>query len=101
LLSLRDRFIRNRFEFFDSEATSIDMTLPNDGNPLIRPTVFTNKNFVLSGVTLFTDEFTIITDSSSMIESSDLQLSNRLIAVNENENDDDCKVVLNRSFCPL
>ena len=66
-----------RFEYFDSEATSIDMTVPTDGNSAIRPTVFTNKNFVLSGVTLFTDEFSIYRNSSSMTES----VSNRLIAV--------------------
>ncbi|CAF3761845.1 unnamed protein product [Rotaria sordida] len=68
-----------KFEYFDSEATSIDMTVPRDSN-LIRPTVFTNKNFVLSGVTLYTDEFSIFKNSSSMIDSSELSLSNRLIA---------------------
>ncbi|CAF3441805.1 unnamed protein product [Rotaria sp. Silwood1] len=69
-----------KFEYFDSEATSIDMTVPLDSNSLIRPTVFTNKNFVLSGVTLYTDEFSIFKNSSSMTDSSDLSLSNRLIA---------------------
>lgn len=54
------------------------MTVPLDPNSLIRPTVFTNKSFVLSGVTLYTDEFSIYKNSSSMTES----LSNRLIAVN-------------------
>jgi hypothetical protein len=53
------------------------MTVPLDTNSLIRPTVFTNKNFVLSGVTLYTDEFSIYKNSSSMTDS----LSNRLIAV--------------------
>ncbi len=53
------------------------MTVPPDANSLIRPTVFTNKNFVLSGVTLYTDEFSIYKNSSSMTES----VSNRLIAV--------------------
>jgi len=57
------------------------MTVPSDANSLIRPTVFTNKNFVLSGVTLYTDEFSIIKHSSHMTDSSDLNLSNRLIAV--------------------
>ncbi|CAF3407371.1 unnamed protein product [Rotaria socialis] len=69
-----------KFEYFDSEATSIDMTVALDSNALIRPTVFTNKNFVLSGVTLYTDEFSIFKNSSSMTESSVLNLSNRLIA---------------------
>ncbi|CAF1606489.1 unnamed protein product, partial [Adineta ricciae] len=68
-----------KFKYFDSEATSIDMTGPLDANSLIRPTVFTNKNFELSGVTLFTDEFTILTNSSNMTDSSELNLSNRLI----------------------
>jgi hypothetical protein len=54
------------------------MTVPNDTNPLIRPTVFTNKNFVLSGVTLYTDAFSIY---KNMTDSSELNLSNRLIAV--------------------
>ena len=72
-----------RFKYFDSEATSIDMTVPLDANPLIRPTVFTNKNFELSGVTLFTDEFTILTNSSNMTDSSELNLSNRLIGVRD------------------
>ena len=66
-----------RFEFFDSEATSIDMTVPIESNSLVRPTVFTNKNFVLSGVTLYTDEFSVYKNYSSMTES----LSNRLIGV--------------------
>ena len=52
-------------------------TVPNNANPLIRPTVFTNKNFVLSGVTLYTDEFSVYRNSSSMTES----ISNHLIAV--------------------
>lgn len=72
-----------RFEYFDSEATSIDLTVPLDANSLLRPTVFTNKNFVLSGVTLYTDEFSIFKDSSSMTDSSELGLSNRLIAVRD------------------
>lgn len=71
----------SRFEYFDSEATSIDMTVPHDANSLIRPTVFTNKNFVLSGVTFYTDEFSIFKNSTSMTESSELNLSNRLIGV--------------------
>jgi hypothetical protein len=54
------------------------MTVPLDANPLIRPTVFTNKNFVLSGVTLYTDEFSIY---KNMADSSELNLSNRLIVV--------------------
>jgi hypothetical protein len=53
------------------------MTVPIETNSLIRPTVFTNKNFVLSGVTLYTDEFSIYKNSSSMTES----LSNRSIGV--------------------
>jgi hypothetical protein len=53
------------------------MTVPSETNSTIRPTVFTNKNFVLSGVTLYTDEFSIIKNSSSMTES----VTNRLIAV--------------------
>ena len=57
------------------------MTVPLDTNSLIRPTVFTNKNFVLSGVTLYTDEFSIIKNSSHMTDSSEPNLSNRLIAV--------------------
>lgn len=52
-------------------------TVPNNGNPLIRPTVFTNKNFVLSGVTLYTDEFSVYKNSSSMTDS----LANQLIGV--------------------
>lgn len=70
-----------RFEYFDSEATSIDMTVTSDPKSFIRPTVFTNKNFVLSGVTLYTDEFSIDQNCSSMIESSENPLSNRLINV--------------------
>ena len=66
-----------RFEYFDSEATSIDMTDQLDTNSLIRPTVYTNKNFVLSGVSLYTDEFSIYKNSSSMTES----VANRLIGV--------------------
>ncbi|UJR38243.1 hypothetical protein I4U23_030916 [Adineta vaga] len=67
-----------KFKYFDSEATSIDMTVPLDSNSLIRPTVFTNKNFELSGVTLYTDEFSILSHSSHMTDSSELNLSNRL-----------------------
>jgi hypothetical protein len=57
------------------------MTIPMDSNSIIRPTVFTNKNFVLSGVTLYTDDFSINKNSTSMTDSSELHLSNRLIAV--------------------
>ena len=69
-----------RFEYFDSEAKSVDMAAPDDPNCLIRPTVFTNKNFVLSGVTFYTDKFSVIKSSSNMTDSSELNLSSRLIA---------------------
>ncbi|CAF0936928.1 unnamed protein product [Adineta steineri] len=69
-----------KFEYFDSEATSIDMTVASDTNSIMRPTVFTNKNFVLSGVTLYTDEFSIHKDSSNMTDSSELNLPNRSTA---------------------
>jgi len=61
-----------RFKFFDSEAVSIQFSESSDNNnsSMLRPTVFTNKNFVLSGVSLYTDEFLIEQDSSSMIEST-------------------------------
>ncbi|CAF0862579.1 unnamed protein product [Didymodactylos carnosus] len=58
-----------KFEYFDSEA-SIDLTLPTDSKPFLRPTVFTNKNFVLSGVSLYTDEFLTYAKKTSMTESS-------------------------------
>jgi hypothetical protein len=45
------------------------MTVPLETNSLSQPTVFTNKNFVLSGVTLYTDEFSIYKNSSNMTES--------------------------------
>ena len=56
-----------RFEYYDSEATSIDMTVPTTGNTMLRPTVFTNKNFVLSGVTLYTDEFSVYKNSRNSL----------------------------------
>lgn len=60
-----------RFKFFDSEAVSIQFPESADNNnTILRPTVFTNKNFVLSGVSLYTDEFLIEQGSTSMIQST-------------------------------
>lgn len=60
------------------------MSVPLDSNSQIRPTVFSNKNFVLSGLTLYTDDFSIMRNSSNMTDSSDMNLSNHLIGVRGN-----------------
>ncbi|CAF0882237.1 unnamed protein product [Didymodactylos carnosus] len=69
-----------KFEYYDSEA-SIDLHLPTDSKPFLRPTIFTNKNFVLSGVSLYTDEFLTYAKKSSMTESIiEFSTSDHLIA---------------------
>lgn len=66
------------------------MSAATDPTAFIRPTAYANKIFLLSGVTFYTDEFSISGNSESMITSCKFTGSIGVHGVNMNTSEVEC-----------